>query len=161
MLVMLLVVDVVPHVVQQRRVGERLPILRVAAEARSERIEELQRQLSHLTTVRCFVVAAFREGVDRAGPRFAGIRHDGADLGGFEEEPFADAERRRRHLPRLDPREDLRRHGETRHDQVGPTLVEPGTARRSAGVIVESSSSRCSTCWRGIRVPCTLGTRIP
>ena len=38
---MLLVVDVVAHIVQQRRVGERLPLGGIAPEARAHRVEEL------------------------------------------------------------------------------------------------------------------------
>ena len=60
-LVVLVVVDVIPDVVQQRGVGQDLPVTRSAADPVADRIEELQRQRLHVSGVRRLVVRAFRQ----------------------------------------------------------------------------------------------------
>ncbi len=70
-LVMALVANVVADIVEQRRVGQRLPVFRGASDARLERIEQLKRKLAHLMGMRQLVMTPVCKLKDRPAARLA------------------------------------------------------------------------------------------
>ena len=126
MLVVTLVVDVVSDVVKQSGIGQDRAVGRVEFEARADRVEQLQGEPLHLPCVRRLVVAALGELAHRSLARLTGIGDGRHHTRRFQEQPFADAERRRGHLGRFDAGHHLRHHAQSGNDDVGAPRVEAG-----------------------------------
>ncbi len=88
-LVVLVVVDVVADVVEQRGVGQHLPVARLAANAVANGVEELQRQALHVVGMWRLVVRPLGQLANRPRPCLAGVGDRGGDARGFQQQPFA------------------------------------------------------------------------
>ena len=73
MLVMIVVADVVARVMQQRRVAQRVAILRSTANSCTECVEELHRELLHMARMRLLVLGALGELLHAAPAPFTRI----------------------------------------------------------------------------------------
>src|SRR5688500_11724286 len=73
MLVVLVVVDVIADVVEQRGIGEYLSLLGRTAQTRANRVEQLQREPLHPRRVRLLVVGPLGQLPDGALSCFTGI----------------------------------------------------------------------------------------
>ena len=77
-LVVLVVIDVVADVVQQRGVRQDLAVARAAADALTDRVEQLQGQRLHVVRVRRFVVRPLGQLAHRSRARLARDRRPSA-----------------------------------------------------------------------------------
>ena len=123
-LMVLLVIDVVAHIVQKRRLGKQLAVTRVELEPWREHIEQLQRQRLHLSGMRFFIMTTLGELAYRALARHAGVGRHGRDTRRLEKQPFANAVGRCQQVARVETGKHFGRHRETGHDDVGACRVE-------------------------------------
>src|SRR2546423_7688806 len=72
-LVVLVVADVISDVVQKRRVRQQISIVRYTAEALTDRVEELKRQLLHVSGVWLFEMSSLSQLADRPLASLSGI----------------------------------------------------------------------------------------
>jgi len=130
---MLVVVDVVADVVQERGVGQHLAVLVGAADARADGVEQLQRQPAHVLRMRRLVVAAFGQRVHRTIARLAGVGGNGGHLRALEQESLANAIRRDHEVARLGARHHFGGDDEPGEDDVGAPDVEAAYLRALFG----------------------------
>ena len=74
MLVVILVIDVIADVVQERRVGENASVDGAPSHARRKRVEQLQREDLHLARVRLLVLASLGELTEAASSSYDRLR---------------------------------------------------------------------------------------
>src|SRR5687768_9593764 len=119
MLVVLIVVDVIADVVEQRGVGEYLSLLRRTAKPRANRVEQLEGEPLHPGRVRLLVMGAFGQLFDGALPCLTGIGGRGSDPCRLEKDSLANATSRDHQSAHIETREHFGRDGKSGNDDVG------------------------------------------